>query len=135
MSASPDLTVRSGEEADLPAVLALYGQPDFNGDNVLTIVNGAIDAGSVALCFARVSDDGQTIELVGSPSAELPSSSTLTLESAIMPLAMLVLALRAKRPNPPPGNGFCPAQRSVSRSDAASAESVPSTFSDGRMLI
>lgn len=37
MSESPGLTVRSGDEADLPAVLALYGQPDFNGDNVLTL--------------------------------------------------------------------------------------------------
>jgi len=33
---APPLTVRPGTEADLPAVLALYGQPDFNGDNVLT---------------------------------------------------------------------------------------------------
>lgn len=43
--------------------------PDYEppGDDALTIVNGAIDAPSVALCFARVSDDGETSELVGSP--------------------------------------------------------------------
>lgn len=34
---STGLTIRPSNEADLPAVLALYGQPDFNGDNVLTL--------------------------------------------------------------------------------------------------
>ena len=34
---SQTLTVRPGTRADLPAVLALYGQPDFNGDNVLSL--------------------------------------------------------------------------------------------------
>lgn len=37
MSAPLPLSVRVGGKADLPAVLALYGQPDFNGDNVLTL--------------------------------------------------------------------------------------------------
>ncbi|MGJ4856919.1 N-acetyltransferase family protein [Labrys sp. KB_33_2] len=37
MSAIPSLSVRIGGKADLPAVLTLYGQPDFNGDNVLTL--------------------------------------------------------------------------------------------------
>lgn len=48
--------------------------PDYEvpGDNALTIVNGAIDAESVALCFARVTDDGLTSELVGSPLPALP---------------------------------------------------------------
>lgn len=49
------------------------------GDNVLTIVNGAIDASSVALCFARVSDGGQTVELVGAPSAALPYAASTVL--------------------------------------------------------
>ena len=42
------------------------------GDNVLTIVNGVVDAPSVRLCFAHVREDGQVTELVGSPLAELP---------------------------------------------------------------
>ena len=33
-SPDPSLLVRPGGEADLPAVLALYGQPDFNGDSL-----------------------------------------------------------------------------------------------------
>ncbi|MFC2250112.1 N-acetyltransferase family protein [Labrys portucalensis] len=37
MTIAPALSVRIGGKADLPAVLALYGQPDFNGDNVLTL--------------------------------------------------------------------------------------------------
>ena len=41
------------------------------GDNVLTIVNGVIDAPSVRVCFARVGDDGQTGGFVGSPLPEL----------------------------------------------------------------
>ncbi|MDQ0394677.1 GNAT family N-acetyltransferase [Labrys monachus] len=36
-SSDPSLLVRPGGEADLPAVLALYGQPDFNGDNILSL--------------------------------------------------------------------------------------------------
>src|SRR6185295_6391925 len=34
------------------------------GDNVLTIVNGVIDASSVQLCFAHVGSDGRTSDLV-----------------------------------------------------------------------
>jgi hypothetical protein len=41
------------------------------GDNVLTIVNGVVDAPGVRLCFARVGDDGQTSDFVGSPLPEL----------------------------------------------------------------
>lgn len=44
---------------------------ELPGDDVLTIVNGVIDAPSVALCFGWLSPDGQDSELVGSPSAEL----------------------------------------------------------------
>ena len=36
-SPDPSLLVRPGGEADLPAVLALYGQPDFNGDSLLSL--------------------------------------------------------------------------------------------------
>jgi hypothetical protein len=42
------------------------------GDDVLTIVNGVVDAPSVALCFARLTADGEGTELVGSPLPELP---------------------------------------------------------------
>ena len=43
--------------------------PDFEtaGDDVLTIVNGVIDAASVELCFGRLADNGETGELVGAP--------------------------------------------------------------------
>ena len=44
----------------------------------------------------------------------------------MVPPTTLVCALSAKRPKPPPGSGRWPAQRSVSRSDVASAASVPS---------
>ena len=39
----------------------------------------------------------------------------------MVPPVTSALALMAKRPKPPPGSGFCPAQISVSRSEAASA--------------
>ena len=52
-----------------------------------------------------------------------------------MPPDTLVLALSAKRPKPPPVSGLRPAQRSVSRSEAASAASVPSILSVGRTLM
>jgi hypothetical protein len=58
------------------------------GDNVLTIVNGAIDASSVALCFARVSEGGQTVELVGSPLPEL-SYAASTVLTAIDGLSLI----------------------------------------------
>ena len=44
----------------------------------------------------------------------------------MVPPTTSVFALMAKRPKPPPGSGFCPAQISASRSEAASAASVPS---------
>jgi hypothetical protein len=55
--------------------------PDYEppGDSALTIVNGAIDAAGVALCFARVTDGGETVELVGSPSPELPYAASAVL--------------------------------------------------------
>jgi len=49
------------------------------GDNVLTIVNGVIDAPSVALCFARVGADGQTGDFVGSPLSELNYAASTVL--------------------------------------------------------
>jgi len=49
------------------------------GDNVLTIVNGVIDAPSVALCFARVGADGQTGDFVGSPLPELDYAASTVL--------------------------------------------------------
>lgn len=47
--------------------------PDIEaaGDNVLTIVNGIVDAESVRLCFARVTYDGATSELQSDPQPEL----------------------------------------------------------------
>ena len=53
----------------------------------------------------------------------------------MVPPTTLVCALMAKRPKPPPGSGFCPAQTSASRSEAASAASVPSILSVGLTLI
>lgn len=41
------------------------------GDNVLTIVNGVIDAQSMRLCFAHVDSDGQTSDFAGDPLPEL----------------------------------------------------------------
>lgn len=54
--------------------------PDFEppGDNVLTVVNGVVDAPSIRLCFARVEKDG-TSEIVGSPSPELAYGASLVL--------------------------------------------------------
>lgn len=49
------------------------------GDNVLTIVNGIVDAESVRLCFARVTDDAETSELRGEPTSELAYAATLVL--------------------------------------------------------
>ena len=53
----------------------------------------------------------------------------------MVPPTTLVCALIAKRPKPPPGSGRWPAQISVSRSEAASAASVPSILSVGLTLI
>ena len=53
----------------------------------------------------------------------------------MLPPTTLVCALSAKRPKPPPGAVQSAAQRSVSRSDAVSAASVPSIFSVGLWLI
>ncbi len=49
------------------------------GANVLTIVNGVIDAPSVRLCFARVAANGETGELVGSPLPELGYAASTVL--------------------------------------------------------
>ena len=49
------------------------------GDNVLTIVNGVIDAPSVRLCFARVDANGETAELAGSPLPELGYAASTVL--------------------------------------------------------
>src|SRR5262249_39708172 len=72
---------------------------------------------------------------VRTPSAVLPSSSTLTLDKLMVPPTTLVRALIANRPEPPPGNGFCPAHTNALRSEAASAASVPSIFRVGLKLI
>jgi hypothetical protein len=49
------------------------------GDNVLTIVNGVVDAPSVRLCFARLGEDGQTQAFVGSPLPELAYAASTVL--------------------------------------------------------
>lgn len=46
------------------------------GDNVLTIVNGIVDAENVRLCFARVIDEGETSELEGDLMPELAYGAT-----------------------------------------------------------
>src|SRR5262249_57758316 len=71
---------------------------------------------------------------VSTPSAELPSSSTLTLDRLIVPPKTFVRALIANRPNPPPGNGFCPDQMRALRNDGASAARGPSIFRAGLKL-
>jgi hypothetical protein len=57
--------------------------PDYEpmGSNVLTIVNGVVDATSVRLCFAHVSDNGETADFVGSPLPELGYASSTVLTS------------------------------------------------------
>ena len=51
------------------------------GDNVLTIVNGVVDAPSVRLCFASVGENGETQDFVGSPLPELNyAASTILTE-------------------------------------------------------
>src|SRR4029078_7273500 len=72
---------------------------------------------------------------VSTPSAALPSSSTLTLDRLMVPATTLVRALIAKRPQPPPGGGLCPAHTSALRNETASAASVPSILSVGLRLI
>ena len=76
-----------------------------------------------------------SVAKVSTPSAVLPSSSTLTLDRPIVPPITLACALMAKWPKPPPGSGFCPTQVSALRSDAASAASVPSILRVGLTLI
>lgn len=53
--------------------------PDFEppGDDVLTIVNGVVDAAAVQLCFARLDETGASSELLGSPTAELPYAGSI----------------------------------------------------------
>src|SRR5688500_1999591 len=47
------------------------------GDDVLTIVNGVVDAPSVRLCFSSVVDTGEPAELVGSPMPELAYAASV----------------------------------------------------------
>jgi hypothetical protein len=49
------------------------------GDDVLTIVNGVVDAPSVRLCFSRAADDGEVGELVGEPMPELAYAASVVL--------------------------------------------------------
>ena len=55
--------------------------PDFEppGANVLTIVNGIVDAASVRICFARVGENGETAALIGSPLPELGYAASTVL--------------------------------------------------------
>ncbi len=49
------------------------------GANVLTIVNGIVDAPSVRICFARVGENGETEAFVGSPLPELGYAASMVL--------------------------------------------------------
>jgi len=49
------------------------------GDDVLTIVNGMVDAPSIRLCFARLGDDGETQDFVGAPLPELAYAASTVL--------------------------------------------------------
>jgi hypothetical protein len=64
-----------------PPAMGGRANPDIEpaGDNVLTIVNGVVDAESVRLCFARVTDEGETSELEGDPLPELAYAATTVL--------------------------------------------------------
>lgn len=55
--------------------------PDIEppGANVLTIVNGIVDAPSVRICFARVGENGETEAFVGSPLPELGYAASTVL--------------------------------------------------------
>jgi len=52
---------------------------ESKGDNVLTVVNGVVDAPSVRLCFARVDENGETGDFVGSPLPELGYAASAVL--------------------------------------------------------
>jgi hypothetical protein len=55
--------------------------PDFEpaGDDVLTIVNGVVDAPSVRLCFGRLTETGEAGELVGAPLPTLAYAASAVL--------------------------------------------------------
>jgi hypothetical protein len=55
--------------------------PDLEapGDDVLTIVNGVIDAASAQLCFARLAPNGEPGELVGAPLPALAYAASTVL--------------------------------------------------------
>jgi hypothetical protein len=55
--------------------------PDFEaaGDDVLTIVNGVIDAPSAQLCFGSLAENGEAGELVGSPLPALTYAASTVL--------------------------------------------------------
>src|SRR5476651_324962 len=99
------------------------------------------DGGNVGCQIERVGSERAcsvlrpSVAKVSTPSAVLPSSSTLTLESPIVPPITLACALIAKRPNPPPGSGFCPIHVNTWRIDAESAASVPSILRVGMTLM
>jgi hypothetical protein len=70
----------SGNTGNLPSQGGRDNPDDEpKGDDVLTIVNGVVDADGVRLCFARLDADGQREELVGEPLAELAYGTSLRL--------------------------------------------------------
>lgn len=52
---------------------------ESKGDDVLTIVNGMVDAPSIRLCFARLGDDGETQAFLGAPLPELAYAASTVL--------------------------------------------------------
>ncbi|HYP97140.1 MAG TPA: hypothetical protein VER96_00610 [Polyangiaceae bacterium] len=60
-----------GGSGEQPATGGGHADDEPPGDSVLTIVNGIVDAPSVALCLARVDSDG-TVTPLGSPLTDAP---------------------------------------------------------------
>lgn len=86
-----------GNTGDMPQGGRVNPDVEPAGDDVLTIVNGVVDAPSVRLCFARLDDGGEVGELVGSPTAELAYAASLVVteldgfsfaDDAIVPWAL-----------------------------------------------
>src|ERR1043166_5948612 len=84
-------------------------------------VKSSSSAASVACSMRRPS-----VAKAITPSALLPSISTLTDVSATVPPSTSMWALRAKRPNPPPGSGLRPPKPSALRRESVSAAREPS---------
>ena len=103
------------------------------GDNVLTLVNGVVDAPSVRLCFARVGDNAETGDFVGSPLPELAyaASTVLTqidglslVDDVIQPWVIAGELSRIKKLD-------CQAAVALAQSEEAKVTPVAAALGDG----